>query len=533
MQPEEGDHSDLLWEMQTLAKFNHPHVVAFYHHFSEENCLYLVMEFCAAGSLDDRLVASGRFPEERVFGWGVELCDSLAFVHDKGIVHHDIKPQNILFAEDETIKLGDFGVANRNIGTRLYVPPEMILGERLSPTDPRVDVYSLGLTLLESLIGRHPFGNLTQLEAVHARIAHDFVPSDLSRWVQEVLLKATHPTPEMRFQSAKDFGDAIRGRHVPYVFDGDRIKADAWAMKAEAAIRRRKWRKAERLAADALDLCPDCVTALMAAGRCHLLLRRIDRARDCLSKAVAVSPRTPVQKELGWISLEQSRLPTAISLLTDHLQRNASDYEAYNLLLKCFYLTDRWEAAEAIADILMAEEVPNTCFRSNEILCRILRGDRALEDLDVPTSAQEPNPFIVYNLAVFKESPRAWNGQQGPPLKTKLLFQEYQFGAASRTGGNTVVVHTPDDERRRIETPIITIGSMDVNDIVLKNRNVSRRHCVIVNYPGDVWLYDLGSTVGSTVDGEPVAGRTFLDGVHEVKVGPVSMRVASSPELLI
>ena len=60
--PEEGDHSDLLWEMQALAKFNHPHVVAFYHHFSDENCLYLVMEFCPSGSLDDRLVASGRFP---------------------------------------------------------------------------------------------------------------------------------------------------------------------------------------------------------------------------------------------------------------------------------------------------------------------------------------------------------------------------------------------------------------------------------------------------------------------------------------
>ena len=109
------------------------------------------------------------------------------------------------------------------------MPPEMLLGERVSRTDPRVDVYALGLTLLELLMGRHPFAEYSPDEAIQARIRHDFVPADLSRWVQEVLLKATHPTPELRFQTAVDFADAIRARHVAYVFDGNRIKADALA----------------------------------------------------------------------------------------------------------------------------------------------------------------------------------------------------------------------------------------------------------------------------------------------------------------
>ena len=71
---------------------------------------------------------------------------------------------------------------------------------------------ALGLTLLESMTGRHPFEDLGPDEAVKARITHDFIPADLPRWVQEVLLKATHPTPELRFQTAGDFGEAIRGR---------------------------------------------------------------------------------------------------------------------------------------------------------------------------------------------------------------------------------------------------------------------------------------------------------------------------------
>ncbi len=212
--PRAGDQSDLLWEMQTLAQFNHPHVVAFYHHFTDQNCLFLVMEFCPCGSLDDRMVATGACSESQAFVWGLELCETLAFVHAKGIVHHDIKPLNILFAGDGTIKLGDFGVANRNNGTVMYLPPEVLLGEHVSPDDPRVDVYALGLTLLESLIGRHPFEHLTRDDGVQARIRHDFVPAELSRWVQEVLLKATHPTPELRFQSAADFGDGLAGQRA-------------------------------------------------------------------------------------------------------------------------------------------------------------------------------------------------------------------------------------------------------------------------------------------------------------------------------
>jgi serine/threonine protein kinase len=114
------------------------------------------MEFCPGGNLDERLAGTGKIREDKGFAWALDLCQTLSYVHTNGIVHHDIKPQNILFAADGTIKLGDFGVANRNVGTRMYMPPEMLIGEQVSRTDPRVDVYSLGLTLLEALTGRHP-----------------------------------------------------------------------------------------------------------------------------------------------------------------------------------------------------------------------------------------------------------------------------------------------------------------------------------------------------------------------------------------
>jgi serine/threonine protein kinase len=99
------DQDDLLSEMKTLARFNHPNIVSFYHHFTDAERLFLVMEYCANGSLHDFLESKGVCAESVAIPWAVELCDTLAFVHGKRIVHHDIKPQNILFAHDGQLKI--------------------------------------------------------------------------------------------------------------------------------------------------------------------------------------------------------------------------------------------------------------------------------------------------------------------------------------------------------------------------------------------------------------------------------------------
>lgn len=530
-----GDHSDLIWEMRTLSRFNHPGIVAFHHHFTHEERLILVMEYCAGGSLDQHLDAGGSLSQNEVFRWGAVLCDTLGFVHEKGIVHHDIKPANILFSLDGAIKLGDFGVANRNTGTRRYMAPEMLLGESVAKTDPRVDVYALALTLLEMLTGNPPFAGLSPEDALKARIAHDFVPDSLPRWVQEILLRATHPTPELRFQSSVDFGEAISTRHVPYVFDSQRIKAHACAEKSEALLARKKWKSAEKQALHALHLAPDSATALVAAGRCHLLLRRTGKARAFFSRALGINPRIHVQKELGWLNLEEGHLPIAISLLSDHLDRNASDFEAYNLLLKCFVLSERYEAGEDLARIVMKEKVANDCFRNNRFLCRLLNDGytgQALDEGDVGLAVV--NPFIAHNLAVAREMPRSWVRDGLPSLRDKLVFQEYGFGLA-RNAGKThpISIRLPDGTLHETAEALVSIGAFATNDIPLGDSMVSRRHAVIVNFPDEVWLYDLGSTCGTRLDGDLVCGRAFLDGVHQVNIGPIALEVAARADLLV
>lgn len=529
-----GDHSDLIWEMQTLSRFNHGGIVAFHHHFTHESKLVLVMEYCPGGSLDQRLHSGGHFSQNEVFRWGAVLCETLDFVHTKGIVHHDIKPANILFSLEGAIKLGDFGVANRNAGTRCYMAPEMLLGEPVAKTDPRVDIYAVALTLLEMLTGEHPFDQLSPEQALKRRIAHGFIPDSLPRWVQEILLRGTHPTPELRFQKITDFGEAITFRHVPYVFDSDRIRAHVLAEKSAALLAKKNWKSAERLALQALRLVPDSATAMVAAGRCQLLLRRTDKARDYFSHALGINPRIHVQKELGWLNLEEGHLPIAISLLSDHLDRNASDFEAFNLLLKCFFLSERYEAGEDLARIMMNEKGSDDCFRNNRFLCRLLNDGYTERELSETDVADVVNPFIAHNLTMATEKPQSWVSGGTPSLREKLIFQEYGFGSVRNSGNaNRISLRLPDGTRQEIAETLVSIGSFPENDITLCDKTVSRRHAIIVNFLNAVWLYDLGSTCGTRLNEDLVCGRIFLDGVHQVKFGRVAIEVAARTDLLV
>jgi serine/threonine protein kinase len=301
-----GNASLLIEEMHHLSALDHPHVVKFLHHFEDDEHLYLVMEYCAAGSLHD--FAQGRpLDAIKVFSWGRTLADTLATVHRRGIVHHDIKPQNLLLTDDHRLKIADFGVANRNWGTRAYMAPELSLGEA-SSDDVRIDIYALGVTLLELLLGANPLSRDPASELLGAKIRHEFIPTSLDRWIQEILLKATNPTPEQRFQTMEDFAEAIESRHVPYVIDGARIKAHSLAEKARILLSRKKWVTARKCLEQAISVTPDCVAALVAAGRLELMLRRTAYAKNISPKPFGSALAFPCRKNSAGSRLKRGTM---------------------------------------------------------------------------------------------------------------------------------------------------------------------------------------------------------------------------------
>jgi len=511
--------ADLVHEMRSLDQLHHPNIVGFYHHFYEDS-LFLVMEHCAGGSLRGRMYGRQEQPST-IMQWGIELADVLGLVHERGIVHHDIKPDNILFAKDGSIKVGDFGGANRRVGTPLYVSPEKYRGEA-DIKDPRVDIYALGITLLDLLLNQSAFAGLNAREMQQAKTRHDFIPTHLDRWLQEVLSRATHPTPELRFQSMAEFSEAIAAKHVNYVFNQGRIQADSLAVQAEKHLERKRLSVAMKCVTQALFASPDCVSAIVAAGRCHLFANRIGEAKASFDRALQINPRVIIQKELGWVNLEAGNYSRAISLLTDHLERNAADYEAYNLLLECFYRTERFEAGMNLASLMVETKAPSNCFLSNRLVCG-LRAGLTGEEIVKRLLAERATPFVAYNAEILLSAPAR--------LARLLLFENYRFGVSS-VKKNTLSIEC-EGVSREFREPLITVGRDEGNLLRLNDTSASRRHCVLVNYPDDVWVYDLASKFGVEVDETLVRGKTYLDGVHTLTVGYTDLRISSKAGLLV
>jgi len=517
---DKAKQDDIIYEMQMVSKFNHPNIVLYKHHFVQEDLLYIVMEYCPLGSLRD-LMRKEKITSTFVWKWMSELTETLQLVHDKEIIHHDIKPDNILFTENRTIKITDFGVANTGAGTRPYMSPEALGWETAAVKDARVDIYALGVTLLELLTKRNPFIGKTAEEIIDLHDLKDFGITGLPNWQQEIILKAIAKIPEQRFQRMKDFNEAIQAQSVPIIFDKEVIQAGDLAEKAERLLQKKKWQSAYSVLEYAERTLKPNVNILLQKGKYHLMAQQIELSKTYYEKALKWNPRLDVQKELGWINLELKNYPTAISLLSDHLHRNPSDYEAYNLLLQCYYETNRYEPAMDLARILLDVEPTNKCFANNYYVCSAMHhiGQTVFPNTVLKADKSE-NHFLNYNYGVILETDLSHNYKKEPTLKSKLLFMDYRFNKYSPstlycTAGNSEAFKEAETQKA-----IIKFGreSYDVNDVKVPNGTaISRRHCVIVNFKDDVWLYDLDST-GTYVNGNKVVYKTPLIGRNTIRI---------------
>ncbi|MGA2352448.1 MAG: FHA domain-containing protein [Terracidiphilus sp.] len=383
----------------------------------------------------------------------------------------------------------------------------------------------MGITLLELLENRNPFHGMQRDKMLTSKVRHDFIPASLAVWIQDLVSKATHPTPELRFQSMQEFLEAIESKHVSYIFERSRIQAHALATKAEKFLAQKRVATSAKCITQALHICPDCVSALIAGGRHNLFIHHIPEAKEQFDKALLLNPRANIQKELGWLCLESENYPQAISLLTDHLQRNAADYEAFNLLLECFYRTERYEIGFQVAKLMVDTGTPSSCFLNNYLLFAALQSAADQEAiLKVIENGKTGTPFLGYNINALRIVPPE-------KLKSVLLFENYRFGLPSKR--QNVVTIENNGKRREFAEQLISVGRSTENSLCFGDTNVSRWHCVIVNVYDDVWIYDLDSTLGMTVDGIRVDRKAYLDGVCTVKIGSTTIRVCPKAGLLL
>jgi serine/threonine protein kinase len=194
-------------EMLTLAGLDHPSLVTVFDAGNDDETgqPYLVMQLVEGPTLGAEL-REGRLPADRSARYGAALADALAYVHERGFVHRDVKPANVLISEDGRVHLADFGIARLVdsahqtktgdvLGTPAYFAPEQVAGE---PVGPPADIYALGIVLIECLTGSKPFEG-TAMEVAMARLARSpEVPADLGDDWRALLEAMTRRQPEAR-----------------------------------------------------------------------------------------------------------------------------------------------------------------------------------------------------------------------------------------------------------------------------------------------------------------------------------------------
>ena len=202
-------------EAQAAANLNQRNIVNVYDWGIDEGLDFLVMEYVEGSNLKDIILGGGPLLPERAVEIAVAICSALEAAHANGLVHRDVKPQNIIVTPDKQIKVMDFGIARAAggsamtqtgtiLGTAQYISPEQAQGRT---ADPRSDLYSLGIVIYEMLTGKAPFDSESPVAIAYKHVREDPLPPsmvnpDISPELEAVVMKALAKNPENRYQNA-------------------------------------------------------------------------------------------------------------------------------------------------------------------------------------------------------------------------------------------------------------------------------------------------------------------------------------------
>ena len=207
-------------EGRAAAQLNHPNIVQAFDVGNEGDLYYFVMEYVEGRSVHDDIVTHKRYKEDEAINIAIQVAEALEHAHDRGLIHRDVKPKNIMITKEGVVKLADMGLARamsdveaaeaeagRAFGTPYYISPEQIRGEK--DIGPPADIYSLGVTLYHMVTGSVPFEGKNPSSVMHKHLKNELVPPDhvnpkLSAGISEIIEMMMAKRVSNRYQNCGD-----------------------------------------------------------------------------------------------------------------------------------------------------------------------------------------------------------------------------------------------------------------------------------------------------------------------------------------
>ncbi len=210
-------------EATIAASLNHPNIVKVYNHGTVDGVPYIANEFIKGQNLKQVLDFRSSVPVEEAVDYMIQLAAALDYAHQHGIVHRDVKPDNLYVMGDGTIKLGDFGIAQTDatsqitskdseiVGSVHYLAPEITSGK---PATGQSDIYSAGVTFFELITGHVPFIKNSAIDIAVAHVKEKF-PSpkkylpNCPKEIERIIFKCVKKNPKERYATAKELHDDL------------------------------------------------------------------------------------------------------------------------------------------------------------------------------------------------------------------------------------------------------------------------------------------------------------------------------------
>lgn len=210
---------DFKKEVKSSISMSHPNIMQIYSEGIWENRPYLVLEYLKGQTLLDKIEYYTKFTVKEACEIMVQLLDAISYTHEHGIIHRDIKPQNVFYLSNGTVKLGDFGIAKNEkeaenhgkiLGSVHFLAPEVLTDKNFSIAS---DIYAAGITFFQLVTGVLPFDGTTS-EVADMQVRKECpTPSNyqtsIPKQIDEIISKSVNKNPKNRYKSALEFKKAI------------------------------------------------------------------------------------------------------------------------------------------------------------------------------------------------------------------------------------------------------------------------------------------------------------------------------------